>query len=125
MTSPSDRRWHARSGLTLLETLVVLAILVLVMAAVTKLRPNVSDSLSLERTAATRIEETARLREAAIRSGVETRLRVDDACDEGGPIVFRPDGIASGPDICLELNGRGLRLALDPLTGRIMPEAGP
>jgi Tfp pilus assembly protein FimT len=125
MTLPSDQQWHASSGVTLLETLVVLSILAFIVGAVAGLRRGPSPGLSLKRAAAERVETAAQQREAAIRSGLETKLLIEDSCDAGKTIRFRPDGTAQGPDICLALSGHSLRLVLDPLTGRLSPEQLP
>jgi prepilin-type N-terminal cleavage/methylation domain-containing protein len=111
-----------RAGVTLLEVLVVLAILALSAAvAFSSLRPP-SDALTLSKRVAELEKDFALDRLRAIREGRAIIRDVEAlACeqDTNTEVIFRSDGTALGPDLCLSEGKITSRFALDPLTGRL------
>ncbi len=109
------------AGFTLLEALVALAILSLVTALVATAARGPSPRLALQRLAAERIAEATEVRLAAIRSGVTQSYSAPDACNGLSTIIFHPNGTASGADLCILHGDITLRIALDPVAGRLSP----
>lgn len=109
------------AGLSLLETLIALAILAMVMGLGASAFRGPSPTLRLQKEAAALIGTATALRQRAI---LENRaLKMEDSaapCEETDkPLTFFPDGTASGPDLCLTANDLHLRLTLNALTGRL------
>ena len=117
----------SRAGFSLLEVLVVVTLLALLAGlSFAGLRPP-SKGLRLSRQISELEKRFAEDRLAAVRLGqlVETDLS-DWLCNPEGThmAVFRPDGTARGPDICLSAGDLTKRFAFDHLTGRLI-EATP
>lgn len=110
----------ARPGASLLELLIVLAVLAAVMSALAARPTGPSDRLRLQGAVAAVQKEAAFARGRAVRSGTPVDFEAGPSCDGGtGPIVFARDGTARGPDICLGEGARTVRLAVHPLFGRL------
>ena len=124
MISRSDpRRTGApSSGLSLLEALVALAILALIMGLSASTFRGPSPALRLQKQAAELIGSATTLRQRAIREGktrqLETKGLTCEVTDQ--PLLFFPDGTASGPDLCLMADNQQLRLQLNVLTARLL-----
>lgn len=119
MTSASEYR----RGVSLLETLIALAIIAMVMAVVTtSLRPP-SPSMLLEQRVVAVLSESNALHLRAIRSGQDQPHQTDHSCSDGEDAIwFFADGTMLGPDLCLEESGLSARLIADPLTGTYQRE---
>ncbi len=109
------------AGLSLLETLIALAILAMVMGLSASAFRGPSPTLRLQKEAATLTRAATVLRQRAIREG--NTVTMEDSgtpCEETDkPLTFFPDGTASGPDLCLSADDLHLRLTLNALTGRL------
>lgn len=140
---------RASLGFTLLEMLVVLAIIAVVLAAMVTVRPNAA---GIRISAAARgIAATLRLARArAIERNAETLVLVDPAAaavgvagamrslprgisvaltvaapelaGSRGGLRFYPDGQSSGGEIILRLDGRAARVGVNWLTGEARVE---
>lgn len=108
---------RSRSGMSLFETMVTLAILSLVLATTaTVLRPP-SPALRAKQEAARLLREANQLRMQAVQTGQAQTWDPEVArCSEGGVLTFYPDGTGRGPDLCLF----DLKLTLHPLTGQML-----
>ncbi|MCW3783539.1 prepilin-type N-terminal cleavage/methylation domain-containing protein [Defluviimonas salinarum] len=125
MISRSESLARSDAGFTLMETLVVLAILSLILgASVATLRPG-APQLALEKRAAGVIREAASLRRQAIAEAAPRRIEVETCHGARQSVAFFPDGTAAGPDLCLAEGDRELLLMLDPMTGTLAPGEGP
>lgn len=137
-------------GFTLLELLVALALGALLIAVVPSRLGALMDAVRYRNAVqdTLRALETARLQ--AIGTGQRTQVQIDvqqrqllldgqalltwpdamalqargvaDAGDDKPRIHFDPDGSASGGELVLQEGGRGNRIAVDWLTGRITVE---
>lgn len=147
--SPAILKWSRSAGFTLLELLIVLAIVALAAALVV---PNVSGVLGANRVTVAADATLAFLREARARAivhgttinleiepatggyrfvdrteTIDRRVEIDlttglppgRAKGSLGIVRFYPDGAASGGVIRLAGNGREQTVAIDALTGRI------
>ena len=143
------RLFRRQAGFTLIEMLIVVAVLSLVLAIVATRGPMRSQTLEARATAS-RIEQDLRLaRSKAIASNMPTRFVLDFATHtyriDGGPstalprsvvlavtavsdetraerlaaIRFNPDGSSTGGRIELADGQQRLRIGVDWLTGRI------
>lgn len=130
MTSHTDTR-HGASGFTLLEMLVVVAVMGLILAMVAGFGPPHSGWLET-RAAAQRVAEAMQnARGRAIASGRPVAfvlphlpgwLHVSVKAGSSG-IVFEPDGSALGGRVRLDDKGRAITIAADWLTGRVSVDA--
>jgi general secretion pathway protein H len=144
-----DHGSHGTAGFTLVEMLVVLAILALVVTTSAPLLSRGSDTLGLD-TASSEIAAALRAtRAAAIVGGSATTLKLDvdrrtfesavvpqrsfasnieakltyaaatRSAAAEGGFRFFPDGSSTGGDLMLTLNGKQVRLCVDWLTGLV------
>lgn len=120
----SDPRAGAQAGFTLFETLVSLAILSLVLAVSAAALRGPSPAIQLQQRITAVQKDAAASRDQAIRTRKVVSLEAGAlACDPDQPVTwFHPDGSASGPDICLSVDGLTKRLQMDPLLGRYLME---
>ncbi|HHI70479.1 MAG TPA: hypothetical protein ENJ91_05705 [Rhodobacteraceae bacterium] len=112
-----------KAGISILEALVVLAILAMVLGLSAGALRGPSPALQLQKQAGILIEKAANLRQRAIREGKKlTMENQTTTCDTTikQPLSFFPDGTASGPDLCLVIADQRLRLHLNALTGRLL-----
>jgi general secretion pathway protein H len=103
------------NGFTLIELLVGLAI---VAAAVAIVLPNLPRLVPGAMVDAAASEAAARLR-AARTAAVRDNRPVSVTVEERLTIEFQPDGSSSGGVLELAAAGRGRRVTVDGLTGRI------
>lgn len=117
-----------KSGVTLLEMLIVLTISALVVGVVAaSLRPPPRD-LRERRTLATLETAGLQVRLRAIRSGAaQTWSPSGPFCagQSGVAVVYMPDGSAYGAAFCLRVEGADMWVAPDPVTGRLRRRDGP
>jgi general secretion pathway protein H len=137
------------AGFTLLEMLVVLAILALTATMAVPLLPSGSEALRLE-TASSELTAALRVtRSAAIMRNTQTTLMVDvdrrtfrstvvpqrsfapnieakltyasgvRSAPSDGGFQFFPDGSSTGGDVTLSLRGKQVKLCVDWLTGMV------
>jgi general secretion pathway protein H len=122
---------HSDSGFTLLEMLVVIAVMGLILLLITGYGPPRSHFLE-EQAAARDVAAAMRAaRGQAIAGGqpvaftlprLPAWLAVSVQAPPGG-IVFAPDGSASGGRVLLDGNGREVVITADWLTGRAQIDA--
>lgn len=120
------------AGFSLLEMLVVLAILAIVLTATASLMRRPPDRIELRRHAAEMIDDAMAVRLIALNQGRQIKfspapkdtIALSDCSDrEIAPIVtFLPDGSAAGGPICLRLNKTRIRVTIDRLTGLMAME---
>jgi general secretion pathway protein H len=145
-------KYHSRmsAGFTLVELVVVLAIMGLVLTAVVGTRPKTSP-IRIAVTARAIASSLQLARAQAMASNIETVFRVDtrrlefgmdgkaqplpkelavvmtiaeaERTHDSGGIRFYPDGQSSGGDIALSLDGYSMHVAINWLTGeaRLVP----
>jgi len=148
MIGQSHSRSHAAAGFTLLELLVVLAILVLVAAVALPRLTGPSDGVRLQSAVRDLLGALRLTRAAAITRNVEMALVIDveqrtlqspvvpsrrfeadiasqmkiaeteRATPSRGGFRFFPDGSSTGGDIRLRLGGREMRICVHWLTGQ-------
>ena len=126
MTSSCDSA-RRRRGYSVLEVLVVLAVLALVLGAAASRFTPPSDRLELEHLGSATIAAATTSRLRALRTGaivpleIETDGRVSPCAkaDEGArpQILFFPDGHAEGGPLCFAMGARRLTFSVDWLTG--------
>jgi general secretion pathway protein H len=144
-----DHGVHGTAGFTLVEMLVVLAILALVVTTSVPLLSRGSDTLRLDTTSSEIAAALRATRTAAIVQGSETTLKLDvdrrtfqsavvpqrsfasnieakltyaaamRSAAAEGGFRFFPDGSSTGGDLMLTLNGKQVRLCVDWLTGLV------
>ncbi len=144
-----DQSWEA--GFTLIEMLVVLAILALAATAVVPLLSGGTEGLRLQMAAGELAAAFRVTRSAAILRHTETSLMIDvdrrtftssvvstrpfaadieakltfasgiGSAPSGGGFQFFPDGSSTGGDVLLTLHGKQSRLCIDWLTGEVRP----
>jgi general secretion pathway protein H len=124
-------RRKAANGFTLLELLVVLAIMAIVGVLAVPLGVRVVEAAELRADARTlaqalrSIQQDARARQATIvlEDGQEDRLGLSrDAVvtREGGPpLVYFPDGTSAGASLVLSEHGRSLDINVAWMTGQV------
>lgn len=146
-TSASGER-----GFTLVEMLIALAILALGAALVVPMATRTRDDLALLAAARELAMVLRSVQAAAIESGRERTLVIEPASrrywadgiaaprtvdaslavgpgdtdpSDGGRRVLRmgPDGSSNGARVLLQARGRGVRVAVEPMTGRVSVEA--
>ncbi len=108
--------------MTLFEVLIALSILALVTAVVVAARPAPSPELQLRTEASRLFEDASAHRHRAVETGTDVLWR-PDALDCNGNAVegqMFHDGTAEGLDICIEIEGRRLRLEMDVLAGGLV-----
>jgi general secretion pathway protein H len=117
----------AQAGFTLLEMLVVIAVMALILVLVTQFGPPRSHRLEAQATAQN-IANTMRMaRGRAIAQGQPVKLVLPAVPDwlsvtvqsPAGGISFAPDGSASGGRVRLHGDGQDLIVSADWLTGRV------
>jgi len=148
MIGQSHNRSHAAAGFTLLELLVVLAILVLVAAVALPRLTGPSDGVRLQSAVRDLLGALRLTRAAAITRNVEMALVIDveqrtlqspvvpprrfeadiasqmkiaeaeRATPSRGGFRFFPDGSSTGGDIRFRLGGREMRVCVHWLTGQ-------
>ncbi|GFE51963.1 hypothetical protein So717_37160 [Roseobacter cerasinus] len=124
MTSPSK----ARLGLSLLEVLVVLAIMALIIGVAVPALRAPPHHLALQEQIALLEREALAIRLAAIRGGLAQPWQPDGPRCAGqlpARILYLPDGSAFGDPFCLRRDDQDLWLTVAPLTGRIVTAKAP
>ncbi|MCU0826012.1 MAG: hypothetical protein MUE52_01050 [Tabrizicola sp.] len=115
--------------MTLLETLVVLAILASIAAIALPALRGPPIQLQLRAKAADLAEEIASARLAAMSTGETRLLEVPDLTCDGAPkpatILLQGDGLVIAPDLCLGIGDDILRLRPTILTGRLQQSEVP
>ena len=107
------------TGLSLLEALIALAILAMVMGLSASAFRGPSPTLQLQKQTAELIAAASVLRQRAIRENKTLIMETDTTCNQTDKhINFFSNGTASGPDLCLSVKEKHLRLSLNALTGR-------
>jgi general secretion pathway protein H len=149
MSSKAKRNGDREAGFTLIEMLVVLAILVLTTALVAPLVSGGSEGARLQMAASDLASAFRVTRSAAIARNTETSLMIDvdrrtfrssvvsqrsfaqdiDAKltfasglgtgASDGGFQFFPDGSSTGGDVTLSLRGQQTKLCIDWLTGEV------
>jgi general secretion pathway protein H len=128
MTSPSNTR---QAGFTLLEMIVVIAVMGLALALISGFGPPRSHWLQTQATARQVAGAMRAARGNAIAQGQPVAftlprlpgwLTVTVQAPPGG-IVFEPDGSASGGRVVLDGAGREIAISADWLTGRVQTDA--
>ncbi|WP_457645937.1 pilus assembly FimT family protein [Profundibacter sp.] len=119
--SEPGRVCRRTAGLSLLEALIALAILAMVMGLSASAFRGPSPALRLQKQASGLIQTATTLRQRAIRDGRSFTMQTQGLTCEttGQPLVFFPNGTASGPDLCLTADTRQTRLRVNALTGRL------
>lgn len=109
------------AGITLFETLVVLAILALVTAVFFGVQRGPSPGLELERHVSDVLNTASQNKQAAISENTMVEMKVTGAgCETGDAnITYYPDGTAYGDDLCLSHESKTVRLILNRLTGQL------
>jgi general secretion pathway protein H len=134
MTSPSKaaprqarHSLAAQAGFTLLEMLVVIAVMALILALVTQFGPARSHRLEAQAAAQNIANAMRTARGRAIAQGQPVKLvlpavpgwlSVTVQAPAGG-IIFAPDGSASGGRVRLDGGGQDLTVSADWLSGRV------
>lgn len=117
------------SGITLLETLIVLAILAAVAAVALPSMRGPSPKLVLRSMSAELSARISAARLAAISSGQSREMNLADlTCDDAqtpAAIVFQADGLVLGPDLCLSHATESLRVKPSILTGQLVGKTLP
>lgn len=132
-SNSAPRTGHSNndSGFTLLEMIVVIAVMGLILALITGFGPPRSHWLEEQAAARQVVEAMRAARGSAIAQGQPVALRlphlppwlaVSVQAPPGG-IVFAPDGSASGGRVRLDGNGREIAITADWLTGRALIDA--
>lgn len=127
-TSRSD---DAQSGYTLLEVLVVLAIMVILFAALPTLGSQMLESNRFRDAGNNLYSDVRALRQKAQTSGAPTQLSADSLSqhyhgdDEytleiEGEIAFFPNGAATSGQIVLRYENRTTVISVDGVTGTIL-----
>ncbi len=128
MTSRNNKR---QAGFTLLEMLVVIAVMGLILAMVTGFGPPRSHRLELQLAAQQVAEAMRSARGEAIAQGrlvpvtlprLPAWLAVAVQAPQGG-LVFAPDGSASGGQVVLDGGGREITISADWLSGAVRIDA--
>jgi len=127
MTSRSDR-WSSTAGLSLLEILVVLAIVAIITTVVAGRFVGPSPKLQAEAIAAGLVKQAADIRlEAMLGSKrvilepilLENAKEIDcDTTAKLRAITFSETGRARGGPICVEVSGQIVTMRVDWLTGQ-------
>jgi general secretion pathway protein H len=125
MTSPSNARRAA--GFTLLEMLVVIAVMAVILLLVTGYGPPRSHRLETAAAAQNVANALRAARGQAIASGHAVRFtlpRLPGTVSAvthapAGGIVFAPDGSASGGQVLLQNAGQSATVTADWLTGQV------
>ena len=114
----SHSNFQTETGLTLLEALVSLAVIVTIAAvSVTSIRTP-SDRVVLQRIAADLERTITSIRQDAISTNKQRSLTIDEnICADEITVIFHPNGMASGNDICLISGDATMVLILNALTG--------
>lgn len=110
-----------KAGFTLLETLVVLAILAGITALVASNTRGPSPQLALQQRSQEVRTQIVDARAKAIATQVAQTLDADlQSCDgTAAKLVAFPDGSLFGPDICISVDDLQMRLIVDGVTGRV------
>lgn len=109
------------AGVTLFETLVMLAILALVTAIAFGLQRGPSPGLELERRVSDVLKTASQYKQVAILENIVVEMNITGAGCQGGDadITYYPDGTAYGDDLCLSHENKTVRLVLNRLTGQL------
>jgi general secretion pathway protein H len=135
------RRPGAASGFTLLEILIVVAVLALVLTLILRRGPLTSPALSVRGTAGEVVQALRTARSEAIADGHPVVLLLDPArrayvttgsaprvlhapppmmiMAPSNGIRFMPDGSSSGGDVAVEQGGHRAEITVNWLTGRV------
>jgi general secretion pathway protein H len=119
MTSRSNE-----SGFTLLEMLIVILVMSLIMGMMAAYGPQKSHWLETRGAAQDLAAAMAQARGQAIATGLPVTLSPPKTPawlteTATGPIIFEPDGSATGGTITLEDQGRRIAVTADWLTARV------
>jgi len=108
-----------RAGFTVMEVLVVLAILSLAVTIFAVARPGPSYATEREALVTAVIADAARARANAMTSGAVISLPLHVELCLGSPeeLIFFPSGTATPATFCLSFQDTQVWLQLDPLTG--------
>jgi type II secretory pathway pseudopilin PulG len=109
------------AGLSLLETMIGLAVLTLLIAGALPMLRETPPTLILENKAAELLHQANLLRHEAAKEQQMTRMDVAkiSCTPRMTQIQFFPEGTAQGPDLCIRHEGLTQILRLNRLTGRL------
>jgi general secretion pathway protein H len=112
-------------GFTLLEMLIVIAVMSLILGLLTDFGPNQSHWLQMRGAAQSVVAAMTQARGRAIASGHAMLLRLPPEPDwltitvTPSTVVFQPDGSSTGGTVLLEDGSRGIAVTADWLTARV------
>jgi general secretion pathway protein H len=127
----TSRNKLSDSGFTLLEMLVVIAVMGLIMGLVVTFGPAKNHWLETKGAAQSVAGAMAQARGAAITSGQPAAFRLPalppwldvSVAATNGAIIFEPDGSSTGGTVVLDDSGRRIDITADWLTARITVHA--
>jgi general secretion pathway protein H len=119
MTSRSSE-----SGFTLLEMLIVIVVMSLIMGMLAAYGPQKSHWLETRGAAQNLAGAMAEARGRSIASGTPVTLKLPAVPNwltetASGPIIFQPDGSATGGTVTLTEQARSIAVTVDWLTARV------
>lgn len=116
----SDRVRAAKGGFTLLEVLVVLAIIVGVTGIAASAIRGPSPRLKLDARVSEIIDEASTARHRAVVSQQEASFSVTDCAGQVREMKFFQDGSAQTMTLCVAVGELSQMLSVSPITGRVV-----